>query len=245
MSKIDPASLDLRVIKARIQHRMTAANTNAAATSRLARLGNTAVHDILSGKNKNPSVPMLLAIARALDTTLGYLVGEEEFPGVDPTRSEAAAIPIVGIAETGAFRVMAEWGPDTDVELPRIFAPRSRLFPKAKHFALEVRGDSMNAARPRPIVEGMYALCVDIIDAELPIESGRVYAVRRTIDGGQTYECTIKRAQVFRDRIELVPESTNPAHKTITVARDFDVTHTNEIAAIGLVYGTFNSFEDL
>ena len=66
-------------------------------------------------------------------------------------------------------------------------------------------------------------------DAGLEITDGRVYVVRRTRDGGQTYEMTVKRAFVFRDRIELRPESTNPAHTAITVKRgkdeDFDGTH--------------------
>jgi len=54
----------------------------------------------------------------------------------------------------------------------------------------------------------------------------------------------VKRAFVFRDRIELRPESTNPAHRAITVKRgmdeDFDGTR---VEAIGLVYGTYASLE--
>jgi SOS-response transcriptional repressor LexA len=121
----------------------------------------------------------------------------------------AGSIPIVGVAELGAFRQMPV-NDDTEENLPRVNAPHSRLYPNARHFALEVRGDSMNAAKPSPILDGMIALCVDVVDAEIEVESGKIYAVRQTRDGGQTYELTIKRAKVFRNRVELLPESTNP-----------------------------------
>src|SRR6185437_4976336 len=99
-------------------------------------------------------------------------------------------IPISGIAEAGAFRPVPDGGPQEEHELQTIRAPRNVAFPEARHFAYEVGGDSMNAAKPTPIVDGMFALCVDFSDSGLEVESGRIYLVRRTIDGGQTYEHT-------------------------------------------------------
>jgi hypothetical protein len=90
----------------------------------------------------------------------------------------------------------------------------------------------------------MHVLCVDMIDARLSIESGKIYVVRQTKDGGQTYELTVKRARVFADRIELVPESTNQRHRPIVVPLDFDTEAQKEVAAIGWVYGTYTSLED-
>jgi len=246
MAKSSVDDLDLKVVITRIRERMTALDTNPSAVSRKARLGTTAVHDILNGKNLNPRVPALKRIAAALDCTLAYLVGEEDLPRSPGTGVlEAAPVPVIGIAEAGAFRAMANIGHEHERDLPQVFAPPSRMFPSARRFALEVRGDSMNAAKPVPIVEGMLVCCIDVIDAGLAIESGRIYAIRRTLDGGHTYECTIKRAKVFRDRVELSSESTNPNHKTIIVPRDFDSAHTNEYAAIGLVYAAVNSFESI
>lgn len=218
--------------------------TNALAVSREAGLGNTAVSDIINEKNKNPSIPVARAIARVLKCNLAYLVGEQDDPLLSTQERGMAPVPIAGVAETGAFRAMPQFGPEHDGDLPQLQAPRSKLFPTARHFALEIRGDSMNAAKPAPFMQGMFALCVDLISAELDIESGRIYAVRRTLDGGSTFELTIKRARVFRERVELHPESTNPSHKIITIKRDRDPDHTNEVKAIGLVYGVFNSFED-
>lgn len=244
MNKLVSERLDRKVFVDRLQALMKLRKTNALAVSREAGLGNTAVSDIINEKNKNPSIPVARAIARVLKCNLAYLVGEQEVPLSGGQERTLSPVPIVGVAETGAFRAMPQFDQEHDEDLPQVQAPRSKLFPRARHFALEIRGDSMNAAKPAPFVQGMFALCVDLVDAELEIESGRIYAVRRTLDGGSTFELTIKRARVFRDRVELHPESTNPKHKPITIKRVRDTDMTNEVKAIGLVYGVFNSFED-
>jgi SOS-response transcriptional repressor LexA len=234
---------DLKILKERVAERIEALETNARAVSKKAGLGETAIHDILSGKNQKPSVPHLQAIARALKCQVAFLIGESDDVGNGENRRRTLPIRIAGLAEAGNFRVMRDFGADRDSDLPELDAAASRYYPKAKHFALEVRGDSMNAARPTSIVEGMYALCVDMIDAELVIESGRIYAVRRTLDGGQTYECTLKRAKVFRDRIELHPESTNPRHVPLIIPAGVDYLRSHEVEAIGLVYGLYSDLE--
>lgn len=168
-------------------------------------------------------------------------LGKRKGPPKDAPRS-AGSIPIVGVAELGAFRQMPV-SDDTEDSLPRVNAPHSRLYPNARHFALEVRGDSMNQAKPSPILDGMIALCVDVVDAEIEVESGKIYAVRQTRDGGQTYELTIKRAKVFRNRVELHPESSNANHQPLIIPIDSDPASTNEVTAIGWVYFVGYDFE--
>ena len=241
---------DLRIMIDRITARMTALGTNAKQLSRKARLGDTAVYDILNGKNLRPALPAIKAVAKALECDLAYLVGDQAEPRQKNEVQGVTSIPVVGVAEAGAFRKMIEF--DVDVlDLPKVHANRSALYPKAKHFSLLVRGDSMNAAtsagRPAPLVEGQYILCVDLTDAGLEIESGKIYAVRRTTDSGQTYECTVKKAMVYRDRYELLPESTNPAHEKFVIPRGAahrDVVGT-QIEVIGLVYGLYSSLEGM
>lgn len=224
---------------------MAALGLNAKTTSEKAGLGSTAVHDIVTGKNARPALSVIRAIAKALDTTVGFLSGDNsERPEILGVVKD---IPLVGYAETGAFRPMVDFGDDFVGDLPVICAEGSRAHPTAKLFALTARGDSMNASRP-PIIEGMTVLCVDFVDAGIEIETGRVYAVRRTRDSGQTWELTVKRAHVFRDRYELRPESTNPAHTPIIIPRGNGGASLQQddgtvIEVIGLVYGTFQSFE--
>lgn len=237
-------SAELKILIDRVTALMAGAGTNAKQLSRRAGLGNTAVYDIVNGKNKRPAVYVVKAIAKAIGCDLAYLLGDQDVPILDMVSTSVAKIPVIGVAEAGAFRKMVEFDQDIS-ELPTILANKSVLYPKAKHFALLVRGDSMNAARPMPIIEGMHILCVDVTDAGLEIESGKIYALRRTTDSGQTFECTVKRAMVFRDRYEFSPESTNPRHDRFVIPRGAgrgDDTGA-EIRAIGLVYGFYFSLE--
>jgi SOS-response transcriptional repressor LexA len=228
----------------RIELRMAALGLNAAEVSRKAKLGNTATYDILNGKNLSPSIPVIKAIAKVLECSTAYLVGETDQPGGQPQFQQVAEIPVIGVAEAGAFRRMADFDQEDVSGLRKIVAAFSTSYPTARHFALLIRGDSMNEAKPYPLLDGLTALCVDVADAGLEVESGKIYAVRRTLDGGQTYECTVKRAKVFRDRFELHPESSNPEYKPLIILRSTPADHDPaEISVIGLVYGV--TFEEI
>jgi len=85
------SDLPVATIVARLQHRMKQLDTNATATSRKAGLGSTAVYDIINGKNKNPSIPIMCAIATALHCDVGYLIGEHGDQSADRADRDAAA----------------------------------------------------------------------------------------------------------------------------------------------------------
>jgi SOS-response transcriptional repressor LexA len=232
------------IIQQRIQERLKALadkGISARSASLKANQGSGGIADILSGRNKSPSVPVLMAIAVALETDLAYLTGERDTVRAQVEAVAISRLPLIGIAETGVFREMPR---DNALlaEEPTIDAVPNPRYPRARQFAVEIRGDSMNAARPVPLFEGMMALCVDFWDARLVVESGKIYLVRRTLDGGHTYEWTIKEAMVFRDRVELHPRSTNSVHKPIIVPAHFDADETSEVRIIGLVWGSQATF---
>ena len=230
-------------LQARLHELMQRRQLSHAALSRMAGLGQTAVNDIMSGRNASPGARVVEKLATALSVGVEELTRRTGAPARLRGTADGGgleAIPLIGIAEAGAWRSASPLPADVQ---DSVSPARSRNYRSFRHFALCVQGDSMNASRP-PIADGQIILCVDMADAGLEIADGRIYVVRRTRDGGGTYEMTVKRAFVFRDRIELRPESTNPAHKAITVKRgmdeDFDGTR---VEAIGLVYGTYASFE--
>lgn len=237
-------------LKARIEERLKTLNLSAEEASKAARLGRTAISDIMRGKSGQPTTRVLVALSRVLKCDLAYLMGDQENPMVEQQVFEIGGqpIPVVGIIEAGVFREMREAEPwntaDSDAEYRTIIAPRSQTYPKASHFALQVRGDSMNAYKKRPIHEGDYALCVDVISAEHILQDGEIYAVRRTLDHGQSYEWTLKRARVFKDRTELTPDSTNPIHKPVVIPAGSygDENEAVEIAVKGLMYASYSPF---
>lgn len=210
--------------------------------SRRAGLGLSGLNDILTSRNKNPSVPQLQAIAKELQTHLAYLIGESDDADWVPDPRVAQPIQVIGVAETGAYRAMASV--ERKADYPIIVGPPSKQYPAASRFALLVRDDAMNAAPEGPIAPGMYALCVDMEAAGLTIESRSVYACRRSLDGGRTFETTIRRAMVFADRVELLAESSRPGYEKLIISRDPSMELAAQINAIGLVYATLTSFEE-
>lgn len=194
--------------------------------------------NLRTGKSKNPQTAEIKRIAVVLKKSVAYLTGETDNPSPEMIAGAAdGPIPIIATAEAGTFRELPEIQPEFSHELPTVNAAHDPNHPRARHFAVEVRGDSMNAAKPFPLFEGMAALCVDVEDAGIEIENGRIYVVIRTRDGGHTWETTIKRIRVYKDRYELCPESTNPKHKPIAIPRSRgDEFNSKEIKAIGLVY---------
>jgi transcriptional regulator with XRE-family HTH domain len=224
------------VLVDRLQKLLNERVISARALSRQAGLGDTYVNDVLSGKNASPSIPAVQAIAKALDTSIGYLIGETGQDSVAAPHA-IAAMPVIGIVEVGAFRK-----PQANANFPLVERPLSQSYPDARHFVLTVGDASGAASKDGPILPGMEVLCVDMADAGLQVESGRIYATRRTLDGGQTYETIIRRAMVFRDRVELIAESGRPEEERIVVSSL--ATDTGQpIFALGLVYGIFRGFE--
>jgi len=144
-------------------------------------------------------------------------------------------VPVVGKAAAGVFREVIEYD---DLEPELILAERDREFPNARMFALEVEGDSMNAADP-PILDGAKVICVDFEDTGLPVMDGLLVAVERTRDGGFTREWTIKEVELHDDRTEYHPRSTNKRHRPIVVPHDAEV-EGEEVRILGLVVSVSN-----
>jgi len=242
---------DSKILVDRLHKLVNARAISARALSRQAGLGDTYVNDLLSGKNSNPSIPAVQAIASALETSVAYLVGETgQDDSVAPSRA-VAPMPLIGIVETGAFRKLSPH--PTFAMLER---PLSHSYPDAKHFVLMVGDDSMGiAAKEGPILRGMEVLCVDMADAALQVESGKIYVIRRTLDGGQTYETIVRRAMVFRDRVELNAESGRPEDEKVVISgqlgtefgtalgTEFGTDRGQQMVALGLVYGVFRALE--
>jgi hypothetical protein len=81
------------------------------------------------------------------------------------------------------------------------------------------------------------AHCVDMVTANIIPESRRVYPVQ--LENGTI---SLRRAMVYRNRIELFPEST-AAHAAFVITprirRNRDVMSNSDVTIIGLVYSWF------
>lgn len=126
------------------------------------------------------------------------------------TSLETRLVPIVGEAPAGPL-MLAEENLMGQVQVPKEFLKP----PSSNFFFLRVRGDSMNRMK----VEGQ-----SIEDGDLVLvrqqeraDPGKIVVV--LVDG----EATIKRLIKGSGYYVLKPESTNPKHRSIIVAKDFRV----------------------
>lgn len=226
------ATLPLHILRERLRELLALRSTNAKETSLKAGLSESYISDIFQGKSKNPRMSALQAIAEVLQADLRYLLGQSDTVTADERRRGVMPIPVRGIVEVGAFRPMLQKLKSSQGR--DVYAELNSTYPHADHFAMAVRDDAMSDAG---IMEGMIVICVDLATSNAPIENGKIYAIRRTYDGGKTFETSLKRAHVYRDRIEYRPESSDPDYRPIMVAAGSRVDDTEaEIEAIGLLY---------
>lgn len=238
------ADVRQKVVVARLVSRIEECGLNRRSLAKKAGLGESAVYDIVRGKNMNPSMTTMVNLASALNCDVDYLTGAQEHPRAKAVVAEPTDMRVIGTVEAGAFRRMIIDPIESEYAMRSIKAPPSSQYPGRRCFAMDVVGNSMNEAKPTPIIDGQTVLCVDFINSGLDLEGGKIYVVRRTRDSGSTYEWTIKRAVIFRDRVELRPESSDRTIETITI-RNSPAAHDGpeHVEVIGLVYGTYASYE--
>lgn len=181
----------------------------------------------------------LEALAGALETTVAWLAdetGPEEAGDVRPPATstdaqlrnelsqvdlgELVPVKIAGKVKAGEFIAIEDLG---DWEEPEEFLDtRDPRFPHARHLGFEVEGDSMNALKPRPIQDGdrLSALAYEDIADRYPLRDGMIVVVERTRHGGHEREWSVKQLEIYEDRMEFHPRSTNPRYKPIVIKRD-------------------------
>lgn len=159
---------------------------------------------------------------------------------VRPTIPNLVTAMVVGTVEAGAFREVSEFD---DVERVVIWLPADERFPDARMMAFDVAGDSMNLLRPRPILPGDRIACVafeDVAD-QLPLRDGMTVVVERRRDGGHIREWSVKQLEIYENRVEFHPRSSNPKHKSIVVRRDTFADDGTEVEIIAVVRQILNS----
>lgn len=190
----------------------------------------TFIYDILKGKKLGVQGANLAKLALGLSTTAEFLLRkteDPELPGESAApartapqieRSDFALATYGGVVEAGAFREVNDFADDTEDHAP-IYEPRDPRFPQAQLVYFMVAGDSMNALRPRPLMPGDRVIGVDFegLGGRVPLDTGLVVVIEQTMQGGHHRERSVKQVELYEDRIEFHPRSTNPKHKPIVV----------------------------
>jgi SOS-response transcriptional repressor LexA len=167
------------------------------------------LRNIRRGKSMSPHSGSLTKLARVLGVSETWILtgeGQEDF------LPSSQGLRFGGIVEAGTFRPNNNFDQD---EAPLIEVPADPRYPQSSQFAFKVMGDSMTEAK---IFEGMFVLALDIHAYEKlhgEPQDGKLVIVARTRNGNPERELTVKRLRIFRDRLELQPESTNPKHQAL------------------------------
>jgi SOS-response transcriptional repressor LexA len=212
------------LIRERINDRLDNLGYSARRASELAGMNPDTLGKFLSGKTRSLKANNFSALAQTLQVDDSWLAGTSNTLEVTGTMDatlpslrgpEPFGVKFGGIVEAGSWRVVDTMNQDGEFKRVPI-APDPR-YPFEMQFSFLVAGDSMNKAR---IFEGMQVLAVDISEWEKHHHEtidGQIVVVECLRNGGHERERTIKRLRVFRDRVELQPESDNPQHETIVL----------------------------
>lgn len=146
---------------------------------------------------------------------------------------------VTGVVEAGTFREVDEFDQS---ERQRVAIPRDELFPNARQLLFDCSGDSMNDLKPRPILQGDRLVCLAYDDVEhlVELKSGMVVVVERTRDSGHFREWSVKQLELYSDRAEFHPRSTNPKHKAIVIRQDHEADDGVTVKVIALVRRVMN-----
>lgn len=168
-----------------------------------------------------------------------YLEAELPSGDVVPSSSGLTEGIVAGLVEAGTFREVDEFDQS---ERQRVAIPRDELFPNARQLLFDCSGDSMNDLKPRPILQGDRLVCLAYDDVEhlVELKSGMVVVVERTRDSGHFREWSVKQLELYADRAEFHPRSTNPKHKPIVVRQDHDADDGVAVQVIALVRRVMN-----
>lgn len=162
--------------------------------------------------------------------------GVEVLPAAGP---QWVPVKVAGGVEAGAFREVDGLNQD---EPETLSLPPDPQFPSARQFAVDVFGDSMNNLRPRPILPGDRIVCVsyDDISHRVALRDGMTVVVERTKDDGMYREWSVKQVELYENRAEFHPRSTNPVHKPIIIMRNTSPDDGVTVEIIGLVRRIIN-----
>ncbi|ACL59117.1 hypothetical protein Mnod_4241 [Methylobacterium nodulans ORS 2060] len=255
-------AMELREILERIERRLEATGLSERAASEKAGKPD-AIRNLRRALEKDGrqgvSTATLNALAPVLGTTSVWLfagAGPEEpakAPSSGSTSISSAAggeeivqatQPAVrvlygGFVEAGSYREISEF---IDVPPEDIFLPPDSEYPRVQQVAFDVRGDSMNALTPRPILRGDRVVALDFegLHGRVALHTGMVVIVQQSREGGHLVERSVKQLEVYEDRYEFHPRSTVSRYKPIVVPHSMEADDGREVRILAWARSVLN-----
>jgi hypothetical protein len=217
-------------------------------------LNATAIRELVRKPGLSPKMETVRKLAEGLDTTpewLAYGIGDPTSSSKElvlrphhepPIAGSATQIPnslfvraaYGGVVEAGSFREVDEVG---EPEQAFFVEMADREYPDVPLITFTVAGDSMNDLKPHPLLPGQRVVCLDFegLKNRVPLRDGMVVVVEQTTGAGHLRERSVKQIELYRDRTEFCPRSTNPKHKPIVVPYQMEPDDGREVRILGIV----------
>ncbi|TGD98080.1 S24 family peptidase [Methylobacterium nonmethylotrophicum] len=176
-----------------------------------------------------------------LDATVGNkpssLAPVEEIVSVD---QRSVRVLYGGFVEAGSFREISEF---TDVDPEEIYLPPNKDHPRVQQVAFDVKGDSMNDLKPRPILPGDRVIALDYegLGGRVALHTGMIVVVQQSLEGGHLVERSIKQLEVYEDRYEFHPRSSVKRYKPIIVKHDMEADDGRGVRILAWARNVLNS----
>jgi SOS-response transcriptional repressor LexA len=148
---------------------------------------------------------------------------------VQTSSSNQTGIEIIGAIRAGNWLDTSLIDENPDFQYIPV-TPDER-FPRARQYALEVQGDSMNLEYS----EGTFVICVDFYSSGLEMRENMIVHVER--NRGPLREITLKMLKKHGDGWRLEPRSSNPSHRPIILSEGEETE--DEVRIRGIVIGDY------
>lgn len=226
----------------RLKQAMEAKGWNMTELSKRSGIPYDSINKYLRGDIRQPRGNTLPVLAETLGVSHLWLRDGLEVDGhqnVKPITGQMVAAAVVGHVEAGTFREVDAFD---QRERELVSVPPDDRFPNARQMIFDVSGDSMNDLKPRPILAGdrIVAVSFEDIANEVVLRDGMVVVVERSKDGGMTREWSVKQVEIYQDRTEFHPRSTNPRHRPIVINRDYSTDDGTQVEIIALARRIIN-----
>jgi phage repressor protein C with HTH and peptisase S24 domain len=256
--------MELPEILARIEKRLAALDLSETAAGKLAGKPD-AIRNLRRALEKDErtgvSTATLNALAPVLKTTSVWLfagAGHETTDGETASTTSTEALPsttvesevaqarqpivavvYAGLVEAGTFREVSDY---TDLEPEEIYQPADPEFPHVRQLAFDVRGDSMNDLKPRPILKGDRVVALDFegLRSRVALHTGMVVIVQQSLNGGLLVERSVKQLEVYEDRYEFHPRSTLTKYRPIVIPHDMQPDDGREVTILAWARSILN-----
>lgn len=215
---------------------------SAKALSLEAKLGETAIKDILSGKSKRPQMDTVSAIARVLGQPLSAFVSEVEDLDLPQPAAAAGEVMLPVRFRAGA----GEWQPVEDFDQTEIVLRPARPlkgYEGIPQWLELVVGTSMN----RELPPGSYVHVLDAIHIMYEPRHGDLVIAERSKAQGAFVERSVKQVEIHANgMINLWPRSFDPLYQSPLILSqgltmdDDDAT----VRIVGKVAGAYIGFNE-